>query len=232
MVGDLIKVKEHQEVPADMVLLASSDPEGQAQTETANLDGETNLKAKFCFAETSKFKTAEDFASFAEGSLIRCEPPNAKLYVFEGSIVQSSSELPLTADNLLLRGVTLRKTDWVIGAVIYAGEDSRIMMNRTISPRKVTQIERHMNVLVLVLFIILIAVSMLLAMGYIIWEQQKPDQWYLMLDGSWPWLGISFGGWIIQVIRFMILLYGVIPISLYITLEVSHHPHLPQPNLI
>jgi magnesium-transporting ATPase (P-type) len=83
-----------------------------------------------------------------------------------------------------------------------------------------TQIERHMNVLVLFLFAILIAVSMLLAMAYILWEQQKPDQWYLQLDGSWPWLGINFGGWIIQVIRFMILLYGVIPISLYITLEV------------
>ena len=201
VVGDLVKVKQDEEVPADLVLLASSDAEGQGHTETANLDGETNLKTKFCFSQTSKFQTADDFESFSLNASIRCESPNAKLYQFEGSIVnvQPSQELPLTADNILLRGVTLRKTDWVIGAVVYAGDDSRIMMNRTVSPRKVTQIERHMNVLVLVLFVILVIVSFLLAMAYLIWQQSSGTQWYLQITNSWPWLGISFTGWIIQV---------------------------------
>lgn len=47
-------------------------------------------------------------------------------------------QLPLTADNLLLRGCSLRKTDWVVGVVVYTGIESRIMMNRTPSPRKVS----------------------------------------------------------------------------------------------
>ena len=49
---------------------------------------------------------------------IRCEPPNARLYVFDGAVVakdDSSDVQPLTADNFLLRGCTLRKTDWVVG---------------------------------------------------------------------------------------------------------------------
>lgn len=84
----------------------------------------------------------------------RAEAPNTDLYSFQGAMVPASdsddvtNQTPLTADNLLLRGCSLRKTDWVVGVVVYTGLDTRIMMNRTISPRKVTQLERHMNVLV------------------------------------------------------------------------------------
>ncbi len=47
------------------------------------------------------------------------------------------SQVPLTVDNLLLRGTTLRKTSWVIGLVVFAGADTKIMMNRTPAKRKV-----------------------------------------------------------------------------------------------
>ncbi len=72
-----------------------------------------------------------------------CELPNPRLYSFEGAVVLSNSpddaahQLPLTADSLLLRGCTLRKTDWAVGVVVYTGNDSRIMRNKTPSPRKV-----------------------------------------------------------------------------------------------
>lgn len=47
--GDIIKVYADMEVPADMLLLASPDPEHLCYVETANLDGETNLKIKYCW---------------------------------------------------------------------------------------------------------------------------------------------------------------------------------------
>jgi len=43
-VGDIIEVRNREPIPADLVLLETSQPEGQAQIMTANLDGETNLK--------------------------------------------------------------------------------------------------------------------------------------------------------------------------------------------
>ena len=53
--------------------------------------------------------------------VVRCEMPNAKLYKFDGAVANKLDPLqphvPLTIDNLLLRGCTLRKTSWVVSAL-------------------------------------------------------------------------------------------------------------------
>jgi magnesium-transporting ATPase (P-type) len=120
-------VKENCFFPADMVVLSSAEPEGMLYVETKNLDGETNLKLK---------RVAQDLIeSFGEvraysrlsGSVINIEKPNNRIYSFNGNIhlefKPNSSEVPLSNENVALRGMSLRNTEHVTGIIVYTGHD-------------------------------------------------------------------------------------------------------------
>lgn len=68
---------QDQEIPADLILLSSSDADNLCYVETANLDGETNLKLKYCYAGTAKFKKPFDLIPFSR-QVISCELPNER----------------------------------------------------------------------------------------------------------------------------------------------------------
>lgn len=69
-------------------------------------------------------------------------------------VCSNDSKEVLGISNLILRGCTLRKTDWIVGAVVFAGIDTKIQCNQSSAPRKVTQLESHMNFLVIFVFFI------------------------------------------------------------------------------
>lgn len=45
-VGDLVRVKDSEYFPSDLLVISSSGPDGICYVETMNLDGETNLKVR------------------------------------------------------------------------------------------------------------------------------------------------------------------------------------------
>lgn len=81
-VGDIIYVKNNEEVPCDMILLAASGTGDRCYVTTANLDGETSLKSRTCFVVRNQIGTIDKI----DNTLLvaECEQPNATLYEFNG----------------------------------------------------------------------------------------------------------------------------------------------------
>ena len=53
--------------------------------------------------------------------------------------------IPLNIDNLLLRGASLKNTEKVLGLVVYAGHDTKIMRNSPGAKLKRSKLEKGTN---------------------------------------------------------------------------------------
>ncbi|XP_066872811.1 phospholipid-transporting ATPase IB isoform X4 [Kogia breviceps] len=213
-VGDIVKVVNGQCLPADVVLLSSSEPQAMCYVETANLDGETNLKIRQGVSHTADMQVREVLMKLS-GS-IECEGPNRHLYDFTGNLnLDGKSPVALGPDQILLRGTQLRNTQWVFGIVVYTGHDTKLMQNSTKAPLKRSNVEKVTNVQILVLFGILLVMALVSSVGALYWNgSQGGKNWYIKeMDAS----SENFG---YNLLTFIILYNNLIPISLLVTLEV------------
>ena len=68
---------------------------------------------------------AGDIASLVRnftGVRLECDLPNAELYKFQGAITfNNQHRVPITNDQVLLKGSCLRNTEWVFGIAVYTG---------------------------------------------------------------------------------------------------------------
>ncbi|XP_070635215.1 phospholipid-transporting ATPase IC isoform X3 [Bos indicus] len=215
-VGDVIRLKKNDFIPADILLLSSSEPNSLCYVETAELDGETNLKFKMALEITHQYLQEENSLATFDG-FIECEEPNNRLDKFTGTLFWKNTSFPLDADKILLRGCVIRNTDFCHGLVIFAGADSKIMKNSGKTRFKRTKIDYLMNYMVYTIFVVLILLSAGLAIGHAYWEAQVGNfSWYLY-DGedSTP----SYRGFL-NFWGYIIVLNTLVPISLYVSVEV------------
>jgi phospholipid-translocating ATPase len=158
-VGDIVLLRDNDQVPADIVVLSTSDSEGMCYLETKNLDGETNLKQRKSVRATSTITSEEDIerSSFVLDS----EPAHQNLYHYHGVLrykdptSDEQKQEPVSINELLLRGCAIRNTAWVIGLVIFTGSDTKIMLNGGDTPSKRSKIEKETNFNVIVNFFVL-----------------------------------------------------------------------------
>uniref|UniRef100_A0A8C4ENY6 Phospholipid-transporting ATPase n=1 Tax=Dicentrarchus labrax TaxID=13489 RepID=A0A8C4ENY6_DICLA len=214
-VGDIVKVTNGQHLPADMVIVSSSEPQAMCYTETSNLDGETNLKIRQGLPLTAGAQTLEDLMALS--GRLECEGPNRHLYDFTGTLrLENQNPAPLGPDQVLLRGAQLRNTQWVAGIVVYTGHDSKLMQNSTKAPLKRSNVERVTNMQILVLFGILLVMALVSSVGAAIWNREHTEDacWYLSRAGD---ISTNFA---YNLLTFIILYNNLIPISLLVTLEV------------
>ncbi|XP_016406540.1 probable phospholipid-transporting ATPase IM isoform X1 [Sinocyclocheilus rhinocerous] len=222
-VGDIIKLENNQFVAADLLLLSSSEPYGLCYIETAELDGETNLKVRQALTVTSDL--GDDVAKLADfNEEVICEPPNNKLDKFTGILYWKDNKYPLDNEKMLLRGCVLRNTEWCFGLVIFAGLQTKLMQNCGRTTFKRTSIDKLMNTLVLWIFGFLICMGIILAIGNTIWEQKVGSNFWEYLQWKELTINAVFSGFL-TFWSYVIILNTVVPISLYVSVEVLRLGH-------
>ncbi|XP_065797299.1 probable phospholipid-transporting ATPase IM isoform X2 [Muntiacus reevesi] len=222
-VGDIIKLENNQFVAADLLLLSSSEPHGLCYIETAELDGETNLKVRHALSVTSELGADTSRLAKFDGIVV-CEAPNNKLDKFTGVLSWKGSKHSLNNEKIILRGCVLRNTSWCFGMVIFAGPDTKLMQNSGKTKFKRTSIDRLMNTLVLWIFGFLICLGTILAIGNSIWENQVGDQFRTFLFRNEGEKNSVFSGFL-TFWSYIIILNTVVPISLYVSVEVIRLGH-------
>ncbi|XP_016123344.1 phospholipid-transporting ATPase ID-like [Sinocyclocheilus grahami] len=213
-VGDIIKLENNQFVAADLLLLSSSEPHGLCYIETAELDGETNMKVRQSLSVTSELGDPNNLAQF-DGEVV-CEPPNNKLDRFCGTLYWKDCKYLLSNQNMLLRGCVLRNTESCYGLVIFAGPDTKLMQNSGRTKFKRTSIDRLMNTLVLWIFGFLVCMGVILAIGNAVWEKEVGALFQSFLPWDPPVDNFLFSAFL-SFWSYVIILNTVVPISLYVS---------------
>ena len=155
-VGEIVRIKEGEFFPADLVLLNASNDHSVAYIETSSLDGEKNLKNRTSLKELAAVTENGEPSQACQGS-ITCDQPNAFLHRFEGFIeLQDGKKLMLGPKNFLFRGAKLKNTEWALGIVVYTGLDTKVMKNAEMSHVKQSDIEKTVNIGILILLITLL----------------------------------------------------------------------------
>ncbi|XP_061590381.1 phospholipid-transporting ATPase ID-like isoform X2 [Cololabis saira] len=149
---------------------------------------------------------------------VRCEPPNNRLDKFKGTLTMDGQNYGLDNDKVLLRGCTLRNTEWCFGLVIFGGPDTKLMQNSGKATFKRTSIDHLMNILVLCIFGFLAIMCSILAIGNAIWEMTDGSVFTEFLPRE-PGIGTSLSSFL-SFWSYVIVLNAVVPISLYVSVEI------------
>jgi len=227
-VGDLLYVRCDEQIPADLVLLASSNPGGVAFLETSQLDGERHLKNRQAPACTAGLPL--EALCRLQGEL-RAETPHHQLYEFaaslhlrehdhlheyHGSGGGGSEPVLLDHSHLLLRSSYLRNTAWAVGLVVYSGPETKLALNLQPPPSKLSTVDHLMNRYVLVILAVDLAICFACAVAGGVFDSESAEH---------PYIPGADGGSAVEGIRlffsYFVLLSYLIPLSMVISVEIT-----------
>lgn len=222
-VGDIVKMEGHTQVAADMVLIITSyfADGNKCYVETANIDGETNLKVREAPAQLLQVVASGEVTPELFSGRVEFEPPDKNIHNFNGALRLDGMEaMSLSADNLLLRGSIFSNTDWGYGVVVYAGQETKVQMNNRNAPSKISKLEEYVNEAIKLIFVaqfILVTISVISV--YILGYQYESDLPYVFPPDSDDSNKSALPLWLELWFVFFILYNNFIPISLYVTIE-------------
>ncbi|KAJ3030818.1 hypothetical protein HK097_005578, partial [Rhizophlyctis rosea] len=142
-------------------------------------------------------------------------------------------KIPLTISSILLRGSSLRNTPWIVALVLYTGPETKIRLNAGQTPSKRSLLEVKMNNLIFINIALLCIMCIACCVGNPLWERRfardrVQKTWHEWGEGptwlDWTWeggdeLNVVWAGFVIFWLC-LITFQNVVPISLYLTVEV------------
>ncbi|KAJ9468596.1 putative phospholipid-transporting ATPase NEO1 [Diplonema papillatum] len=196
-VGMLLKLKPNKRVPADCILLKTTEKDGSF-VRTDQLDGETDWKLRIPVGFTQK----EPFAAVPSlGASVWAQKPHDRIYDFVGKAFRSGESFqegdPLTLENTLWANCVLATGEALV-CVIYTGRETRASLNANTPTSKIGLLDLELNFMSKLLFVL----TLVLALIMIIFQE-------------------FHGAWYISFNRFVILFSSIIPISLRVNLDIA-----------
>ncbi|KAF8936726.1 putative aminophospholipid-translocase [Dissophora ornata] len=199
-VGDMIVVNKNQNVPADMVLLRTTEESGACFIRTDQLDGETDWKLRLAVPSCQALASDESLLDL--NASVFADSPHKDIHSFVGNFMMDGDgpgqhTTPLTVDNTLWTNTVVASGN-AIGFVIYTGKDTRAVMNTSHPKTKIGLLDSEVNRLskILCAFTLTMSLAMIALNGF-------------------------QGLWYIYLFRFLILFSSIIPISLRVNLDMG-----------
>ncbi|RHZ21130.1 hypothetical protein DYB37_001551 [Aphanomyces astaci] len=217
-VGDLIVLKAGDEVPADCLMLATDNKNGMCYVQTANLDGETNMKIRQALT-TNTFANPNALATLRVS--VSCDAPNKNMFEWSGYVDLNEGHMSASIDNLLLRGCDLVSSEWTVALVLYTGPETKIALNASdgVKKNKRSLVERSLDSMFVIVMVVLFTISLYCSLGNRRWSTTNttmstsvyPAYLYGGNDGA------KRGDYIF--LSYVILFNNLIPLSMYVTME-------------
>ncbi|UYV80522.1 ATP9A [Cordylochernes scorpioides] len=195
----IARVDEDQRVPADMILLRTTERAGSCFIRTDHLDGETDWKLRLAVPTTQNLSDDKELLHM-EAS-IYAEEPKKDIHSFIGKFTQQNNgagaQDALGVENTLWAN-TVVASGKALGVVIYTGSETRSVMNNSQPRSKVGLLDYEINNLTKVLFVAVFGLSLVM----------------MVLKGfTGPWYRYLF--------RYILLFSYIIPISLRVNLDMG-----------
>jgi len=199
-VGDIVVVEKGVRVPADLVLLRTTESNGSCFIRTDQLDGETDWKLRLAVPATQRLHTDEQLLRIQAS--VYAEKPQKDIHSFIGklSVLDPDSdqgEESLGIENTIWAGAVVA-SGAATGLVVYTGPESRAAMNNSQPRTKTGLIDLELNGITKVLFIATMVLSVLM----------------VVLKGF-------DGPWYLYIFRFILLFSYLVPISLRVNLDMG-----------
>ncbi|XP_068811305.1 phospholipid-transporting ATPase IF isoform X11 [Struthio camelus] len=233
-VGDVVRVAKDETFPVDLVLLSSDRADGSCHVTTASLDGETNLKivkltdtvlqTHVAVPETAVLQSVANLDKLV--AVVECQQPEADLYRFVGRITvsQQNEEIvrPLGPESLLLRGARLKNTKEIFGVAVYTGMETKMALNYKSKSQKRSAVEKSMNSFLIIYLIILLFEAVLSTILKYAWQaEEKWDEPWYNEKTEHERNSSKILRFISDFLAFLVLYNFIIPISLYVTVEMQ-----------